>query len=516
MVGLVGDDHCIQLRAQSLAIALERFGELALVGPAVEVEFLGAAGGGGDPPQHATVGAGDDESIDGMVAMVVAALGRLVALIAAANIVVAHQRVQPPEAAQHGGQPSGHRPDAAVAVLAVEMTEIILGQPRHVLAVGQLAGEEIVVFREPLHRVRREPPGLVREQPLGAPVDDRKRLAGPGFGWRPLALLAVGLAGAQHFVGEAVIERLGARQDMIALDRAVPDHIDGDRPAGIDAHALRRRQFAIETHDQAVARRIGHFHLGKFGADILIGLFVLAVAAGRLVLLLPVLFQFARQFDDDFGRRAMGVDQGIDKGAHLVERDMHRRIGHAADPLLAALGRGRVGDHMARHRLAVIGQLGVLTRRQIGVVQAKPFDGFIIGQRAPVDFAGFRVGRLGAFALHDIDEVGEHGAADMGVALRQSRIAGGFGGFPRQTAVLHEPGDQPFGVLFGQQHLDDLVLPLVRIPAPCRAETRGLSEYAGRPVVIETLALAALQIERGIVGQLQGLAHGLERHRRRP
>ena len=504
MIALVADDNPAQTVFQFSPITLEGDRETVLWIEMVRVQRFGLARRARYPVQQAAIGAGQHKTVNGMMAMVLAVF-RLVGL---GEIMVGQKIVQPPFRPQHGCHPSRRHID-----LLADPFEIFARHARHVLGVDQMARLKAALLFETRHGVGLETPGLARKQALG-PLDDvLQRIARPRLARRPVTLETVAVAHAQHLVGKTVVQRLGVRQDMVDIDRGGKQHRLADRRPAVDAHPLVRRQFGIEFEQEPAGKCVGEIVRRQFGADCVILLFVLAILALDLVLALLVQLQFAGQFHDDGGRHAIGVDQRIDHGPQLVQPDMHRRIGHPPDRILTAIRGGLFRDHMPGQHLAIIGQTPV--RRPVGqarMVQVQQPDRLVIGQGRRQHLAGFRIDGVLA-ALHRRNQIGQHAAAELAMALRQADRRDEIRCLAVQTAGLAQPGLQFGRILDGQQALDDLDLARPRKTAPQLAERFLVAQLHRRLVGRKPLAAGQFIIEAGVFGQFRRLAQLVETDR---
>ena len=292
---------------------------------------------------------------------------------------------------------------------------------------------------------------------------------------------------------------------MVHLDVRILDHVERDRRAAIDANPLIGRELPVQPHHQPVAIGVRHAEFCEFFTDQFVLFFVLPVPPCGLGLLILRLLQLAGKLDHDLMRRPVGVDHGVDHRPHLVERDMHRRVGHPPDPFMATLRRARIGDHMARHRLAVIGQPRMPSLFEVRVVQAEPVHRLVIDERPLIEFARLRIGGLRASGFHLIDEFGQNAAPDMAMALRQPCLAGRLGLRFRKTAILHQPLDERALVRFAEQPFDDFRLACAGKAAPRLAEAcalPGLGEDRRRLIGVEPPPFAAFKVKACIVRQL--------------
>ena len=297
---------------------------------------------------------------------------------------------------------------------------------------------------------------------------------------------------------------------MVDFDAAAKQHLFRDRRAAIDADPFRRRKFAVEAQTKPVVMRVGESQIFQFGSNPVVRILVFPVFLDDLVLALFVQLQLARQFDDDFPRRSVGFDQRIDDPAKLVEADMDGRVGHAPYELLAAFRRWPARDDVARQHLAVIGKRGPLFGAEVRMVQAETDRRLVIGERARIDLSGFRVGGLLRLRLHDFDQIAQHRAPELPMALGQARVGDPFGRILVQTEFPPQPGAELEFVLSRQQMLDDLDLALARQRPPGLAECPFGAKPGGGPVGFESLAAGPLVVEALVGRQLEPLSQRVE------
>ena len=474
-----------------------------------------AAGLAGDAVEQAPIGHRDHDRVDGVVAMIPAVLR----LAGAGQIMVRQMVVEAPGAAQHLGEAAGRNPDMrrALALLRIKRREIFPCQPREMLRVGEVPGEEAALRVEAMDGVRLETPALLLRQPGSAAGDGLPVGIGPEMGaqigprlpGRALALDAIDLAQAEDAVSAGIVERHAERQDVIDLDGAREQHVHRDLAAGIDAapveHVL-AVELLPEFQERAVAALVG---LAEF-PELLRALFgrvaVLAILRVDLALALLVELELAGELDRDLDGWAVAADQAVDHAAQLIEADMHGRVGQPADAqhIVLLVGIGGAGEDVPFQDGAIVRQGGMpllvlpdLPVAEIGMV-AEP-------------------GRLHRLAIDDdlvlqrLDQRPRRRLAEAAIAFGQVRAGDGLRLFARQGMALAQPGLEIGRLLVAfdpAQAIDRLPLRLRRKTEPDLAEALRMGHLGGNLVALHVLAVLALLVEAGVGIELQRLAQG--------
>ena len=494
MIRLVADPDRIDRAFDMGAVIGERFGHgLDQTG---QVLLARARAGAGELLQHALIGHADDTGVHGVMPMVVAIL----------FAIDTEHGVEPKATAQHRGHLS--RNDAGAGA---HQTEIFTCHPRQVAGVIERAGEEILVFAQPLRvAVFAEAVALVLGHQLGA-LQNRVEVV-PWHGalaeclpWRRVALVAIGPTHRHRFVVQAVIERHRERQDVLDLHFVGQQHAEADRDAAIRALAIQRIA-KVELFPQQHLLQIVAANLlladaklpGDQAAIALVAILIGSLALAFFVALLLALLQFPRDFDDDLGRMPVLANQRVHHFARLVQADMHGRVGNAAESLLGwiAFGGARVGKaDIALQRLAVVGKLRQYLAgcggAQIAVMlEACGDNGAVVGHHVARQFR---------------QDARKRSAAQAAEALGQPDLRDAFGVCFINACVGHQPVHQRDFAFFGQDARDDLVLQVAVEVEPCLAEVGRLAQGGAGAVALEFRALHVFVCERSAAAQRQQL-----------
>ena len=226
--------------------------------------------------------------------------------------------------------------------------------------------------------------------------------------------------------------------------------------------------------------------LGNVVAHALVAALVVGLAFLLFFALLLALLEVAGQFHNHLAGVAIAFDERIDNRSHLVQTDVHRRVGDLAVAFFGGVfGLSRAKANVALKVLAVIGELGQdLARGGMAdvavVVKACGQNSFVVGD----DF-GAQCGQDGFKRL----------GAQTAVAFGQGHVGDALGGHLVHTRFGLQPCDQPGFVFFGHQLHHDGVLPDFVKADPLAAKKLFLGQHGTGAVAFEFGAFFVLQIE---------------------
>ena len=277
-----------------------------------------------------------------------AGIHRVVAMIVAILLAVEPQHIVESEL---GAQQCGHLArNHTCGAAGADEPEILRRNAREIPRVVERTRQKVLVFAQPAfitigakaealaqgHACRTQQNAVI-----GPALCFKVGARCPG---RAVALDSIGFSQGDGAVVQAVVQRLGERQDVFDLDTLTQQHGDADLHAAVGAAPI--GCVGAEFFPQNPLLNVGGAYT-RFGnaerlrngaADTVIAFLVVGLLALRVLLLLAALLEIAREFNHDFCGPTITANERIDDGTYLIEPDMHRWVRNLAVALFFILG----------------------------------------------------------------------------------------------------------------------------------------------------------------------------------